>query len=189
MRAVRNTTSGIEVLDVPEPAIPGVRVTVRSSGICGSDLHLLSWALPVTLGHEIGGHLDDGTPVAVWPSRPCGQCDRCLAGEVAQCRTAMAVGYGVGSDGGMADTIVVDEHNVVPLPTGLAAADGCLVEPIACSVHALRRAGVRAGDRVAVVGAGAIGLGAVAAATWMDAIVDVAARHPAQRAAAAAIGA
>jgi threonine dehydrogenase-like Zn-dependent dehydrogenase len=189
MRAVRSTESGIEVVEVADPE-GGIRVRVRSSGICGSDLHMLQWgALPVTLGHEVGGTLDDGTPVAVWPSRPCGHCDRCLAGEVAQCRTGMGNVYGVAHDGGMADVFVVEERNLVPLPTGLTAADGCLVEPIACSVHALRRAGARAGDRVAVVGAGAIGLGAAAAAVWMDCTVDVLARHEAQRTAAAAIGA
>jgi threonine dehydrogenase-like Zn-dependent dehydrogenase len=190
MRAVRNTESGIEVLDLPEPSGDGVRVHVRSSGICGSDLHMLSWgALPVTLGHEVGGTLDDGTPVAVWPSRPCGACDRCLAGEVAQCRTGMGNVYGVAHDGGMADVLVVEERNIVPLPAGVSAAEGSLVEPVACSVHALRRAGVQAGDRVAVVGAGAIGLGAAAAAVWMDCRVDVAGRHAAQRDAATSIGA
>jgi threonine dehydrogenase-like Zn-dependent dehydrogenase len=190
MRAVRNTASGIEVLDVPEPAGPGVRVRIRASGICGSDLHMLSWGpLPVTLGHEIGGTLEDGTPVAVWPSQPCGHCDRCLAGEVAQCRTGIGEGYGVGHDGGMADVMVVGERNVVPLPASVSAADASLVEPIACGVHALRRAGIRAGDRVAVVGAGAIGLGAAAVARWSDCSVDVAARHEAQRRAASAIGA
>jgi threonine dehydrogenase-like Zn-dependent dehydrogenase len=189
MRAVRHTTTGIEVLDVPEPA-GGVAVRVRSSGICGSDLHMLSWGpMPVTLGHEVGGTLDDGTPVAVWPSRPCGECDRCLVGEVAQCRAGAATVYGVGADGGMADAVVVEERNLVPLPAGLSAADASLVEPIACSVHALRRAGVQPGDRVAVVGAGAIGLGAVAAAGWLGATVAVAARHDAQRAAATALGA
>lgn len=190
MRAVRSTESGIQVVEVPDPTGDGVRVRVRSSGICGSDLHMLQWgALPVTLGHEVGGTLEDGTPVAVWPSRPCGHCDRCQAGEVAQCRTGMASVYGVAHDGGMADVFVVDERNVVPLPDGVSAADGSLVEPIACSVHALRRAGVRPGDRVAVVGAGAIGLGVAAAAVWMDATVDVAARHDAQRTAATTIGA
>ncbi len=190
MRAVRSTASGIEVLDVPEPAGPGVRVQVRSSGICGSDLHMLSWgALPVTLGHEVGGTLEDGTPVAVWPSRPCGTCDRCLAGEVAQCRSGMGNVYGVGHDGGMADLLAVEERNVFPLPAGLSVADASLVEPVACSVHALRRAGLRTGERVAVVGAGAIGLGAAAAARWLDCPVDVAARHPAQRDAATSFGA
>lgn len=190
MRAVRHTHAGIETLDVPEPAAgDGVRVRVRSSGICGSDLHMIGWGpMPVTLGHEIGGHLDDGTPVAVWPLVPCGTCDRCVAGEVSQCRTGPAQVYGIGRDGGMADEIVVDPGCVVPLPAGLDVADGALVEPVACAVHALRRVGVSPGDRVAVVGAGSIGLGAAAAARWMDYPVDVTARHDHQRNAATGIG-
>ncbi len=191
MRAVRNTDAGIKNLDVPAPAGDGVRVRVRSSGICGSDLHLIGYGpMPVTLGHEIGGHLDDGTPVAVWPLVPCGTCDRCQAGEVSQCRTGPGLVYGIGRDGGMAEELIVDQGCIVPLPDGLDVADGALVEPVACAVHALRRAGVRAGDRVAVVGAGSIGLGAAAAARWMDAsVVEVTARHEHQRDAAAAIGA
>jgi threonine dehydrogenase-like Zn-dependent dehydrogenase len=190
MRAVRHTDAGIETIDVPAPDSDGTRVHVRSSGICGSDLHMLEWGpMPVTLGHEVAGLLDDGTPVAVWPLAACGTCDRCVAGEASQCRTGPSQVYGIGRDGGMADELVVEPGCVVPLPDGLDAADAALVEPVACGVHALRRAGVRAADRVAVVGAGAIGLGAVAVAQWMDARVDVGARHPAQRDAAARIGA
>jgi len=190
VRAVRNTDAGIETVDVPEPAGDGARVRVRSSGICGSDLHLIGFGpMPVTLGHEVAGHLDDGTPVAIWPLVPCGTCDRCEAGEVSQCRTGPGQVYGIGRDGGMADTVVVDAGSIVPLPAGLDVADGALVEPVACAVHALRRAGVTAGDRVAVVGAGSIGLGAAAAARWMDASVDVTARHDHQRDAATRVGA
>jgi 2-desacetyl-2-hydroxyethyl bacteriochlorophyllide A dehydrogenase len=193
MRAVRHTDAGIETIDVPVPetgAVGAERVRVRSSGICGSDLHMLGWGpMPVTLGHEIGGHLDDGTPVAVWPLLACGDCDRCVAGEPSQCRSGPGQVYGIGRDGGMADELVVDTSCVVPLPDGLDATEAALVEPLACGVHALRRAGVKAGDRVAVVGAGAIGLGAATVARWMDAHVDVAARHPAQRDAATRIGA
>jgi threonine dehydrogenase-like Zn-dependent dehydrogenase len=190
MRAVRNTDAGIETIDVPDPGGDGVRVRVRSSGICGSDLHMIDWGpMPVTLGHEIGGHLDDGTPVAIWPLVPCGTCDRCIAGEVSQCRTGPAQVYGIGRDGGMADEVVVDPGCIVPLPAGLDIADAALVEPLACAVHSLRRAGVRAGDRVAVVGAGSIGLGAAAAARWTDCSVDVTARHEHQRNAATRIGA
>jgi 2-desacetyl-2-hydroxyethyl bacteriochlorophyllide A dehydrogenase len=191
MRAVRNTDAGIETLDVPEPTGDGIRVRVRGCGICGSDLHLIAWGpMPVTLGHEIGGHLDDGTPVAVWPLVPCGTCDRCVAGEVTQCRTGPVQGYGIGRDGGMADQIVVEAQSIVPLPDGVAADDAGLVEPLACGVHALRRSSVRDDDRVAVVGAGSIGLGVAAAARWMGASrVDVTARHARQRDAATAIGA
>lgn len=192
MRAVKHTDNGIEVVDVRRPDTDDghVRVRVRSAGICGSDLHMLTWGpMPVTLGHEIAGHLDDGTPVAVWPLVPCGECDRCAAGEVTQCRSAIPHSYGIGRDGGMADEIVVEESCVVPLPAGVDVVDASLVEPIACSLHALRRAGLRGDQRVAVVGAGAIGLGAAAVARATGCAVDVLARHDAQRQAAERIGA
>ena len=192
MRAVRNTENGIEVVDVPSPdADEGeVRAHVRAAGICGSDLHLISWGpMPVTLGHEISGHLDDGTPIAIWPLIPCGRCDRCAAGEVTQCRHAVTQSIGIGRDGGMAEEMVVAESSVVRLPAGLDVADASLVEPIACSLHALRRAGLRGDDRVAVVGAGMIGLAAALVARGEGCDVHVAARHDAQRAAAERIGA
>jgi threonine dehydrogenase-like Zn-dependent dehydrogenase len=192
MRAVRHTENGIEVVDVERPRGDDgrVRVQVRSAGICGSDLHMLTWGpLRVTLGHEISGHLDDGTPVAIWPLPPCGECDRCLAGEVSQCRAVISRLYGLARDGGMADELAVEEVCLVPLPAGLDVADASLVEPVACSLHALRRARLRGDERVAIVGGGAIGLAAAAVAWWMDHTVDLAARHDTQRQAAARIGA
>ena len=82
---------GVAVVDVdvtaPAHATDPVRVRVRSCGICASDLHLAAWNLPVTLGHEFAGVLDDGTPVAVQPNAWCGTCDRCRAGETQLCRT------------------------------------------------------------------------------------------------------
>ena len=189
MRAVRNTESGITVVNVPEPD-DGVAVRVASSGICGSDLHMLQWGpMPQTLGHEIGGRLDDGTPVAVWPSRPCGECDRCLAGEVQQCRLGARVYGSTFGDGGMADSMVVESGNIVPLPAGVDPSNGALVEPLACSLHAFQRGSVARGSRVAVIGGGSIGLGAAAVARWLDCPVDVAARHDAQVSAARAMGA
>jgi 2-desacetyl-2-hydroxyethyl bacteriochlorophyllide A dehydrogenase len=192
MRAVRNTDNGIEVVDAPSPPAGDgeVRVHVRDAGICGSDLHLISWGpMPVTLGHEISGLLDDGTPVAIWPLIPCRHCDRCAAGEVTQCRHAVTQSIGIGRDGGMADEMVVAESSVVPLPAGLDIADASLVEPIACSLHALRRAGLRGDERVVVVGAGMIGLAAALVARAEGCAVDVVARHDAQSVAALTIGA
>ena len=192
MRAVKHTDNGIEVVDVPGPDLDDgqVRVQVRAAGICGSDLHMLGWGpMPVTLGHEIAGHLDDGMPVAIWPLVPCGRCDRCAAGEVTQCRRAISHSYGIGRDGGMADEMVVEDSCVVPLPDGLDVANASLVEPIACSLHALRRAGLDGDERVAVVGAGMIGLAAALVARATGCPVDVVARHDAQREAAARIGA
>ncbi len=189
MRGVRVTEDGVQVTDLPAPD-PGpddVVVRVAAAGICGSDLHLLSWGpLPVTLGHEVSGWLADGTPVAIEPVRWCGTCDRCLAGDTQLCPTATTIG--ISSDGGMADEVLVGPDCVVPLPAGLDVLDAGLVEPVACAVHAMARARVEPGTRVAVVGGGTLGVAAVAAATHLGCEVGVVTRHPHQGAAAEAVG-
>lgn len=162
---------------------------VRSAGICGSDIHLVDSPFPLgfTLGHEIGGELADGTPVAIEPIVSCQTCDPCVGGSYNMCRSGVAVGIGL--DGGMAEEVVVPERCLVPLSPGLSAANACLVEPIAVAVHGIRRAGVSPGDRVAVVGGGTIGLCAVAAASAAGAKVALEARHDSQRIAGEGLGA
>ena len=187
MRGVRTVDGAFDVVEVPEPAGDGVLVEVASAGICGSDLHMAAFGLPTTFGHEVAGRTVDGTAVAVRPTRTCGACDRCLAGEVQQCRD-MAL-YGLAADGGMADRMLVDPTCVLDLPDGLPVADACLVEPVAVSVHAVATAGIVSGHRVLVVGGGTVGLTAVAAARSVGADVDVSARHPHQQAAAERLGA
>jgi threonine dehydrogenase-like Zn-dependent dehydrogenase len=178
------------VADLPDPGGGGVRVRVRSSGICGSDLHLAAMgALPVTLGHEFAGLLDDGTPVAVCPMVPCGACDQCRGGREQLCRTLTQRIYGVSLDGGLADLAYVDERCLLPLPDGVDVADGALVEPLAVALHGIRRAGMAPGQRVLVVGGGSIGLATVAVARHLGLEVDLAARHPAQRERGSALGA
>ena len=189
MRAVRSTEDGVVIVEVsaPEPTGDDVRVRVAASGICGSDVHLVGWgALAVTLGHEVAGRLDDGTPVAVEPVRRCGACDRCLAGDTHLCHTALTIGISV--DGGMADEVLVGPECVVALPAGLDVRDAALVEPVACAVHALGRARVESGMRVAVVGGGTLGIAAVAAAVDAGCEVGAVARHPHQAAAVEAVG-
>ncbi len=193
MRAVRFEKGRIRVVDAPVPSLEGdgVAVRVRGCGICGSDLSMLDsgWELPGTPGHEIAGTLDDGTPVAVEPLAPCGHCEYCARGEYQLCRSGNDIIYGVGRDGGMAEALVVPRRALVPLPRAVDVAAACLVEPLAVAVHGLRRAGVRADARVAVIGGGPIGLSAVAAASASGCEVGLAARHPAQIAAGAALGA
>ena len=81
MRAVRAHDRVVEVVDVPRPAGDGVRVRIRSAGICGSDLHLVDTGFPLghTLGHELAGVTPDGTAVAIEPILPCGECANCHA--------------------------------------------------------------------------------------------------------------
>jgi threonine dehydrogenase-like Zn-dependent dehydrogenase len=194
MRAVRASgDGGVRVADV-EPTVPAhatdpVRVRVVSCGICSSDLHLAAWNLPVTLGHEFAGILDDGTAVAVQPNVWCGECDRCVAGETQLCRTGLTRLHGVSVDGGLADEVIVDRSCLVPLPHGLGPDLGALVEPLAVAGHALRRVALEPGAQILVIGGGSIGLSVVAVARAADVDVDLRARYEHQHVAGERLGA
>jgi threonine dehydrogenase-like Zn-dependent dehydrogenase len=197
VRAVRNTDRGISVLDVPTPEEltagvrellpddPGARIRVRSAGICGSDLHMLGFGpSAVTLGHEFAGVLDDGTAVAVEPLVTSHESDRC--GNYASSPDTSVIG--VAHDGGMADEVVVPRRSLVHLPPGVPPSDACIAEVAAVGIRGLSRLPLESGMRVAVVGAGAIGLCTAAAARARGCEVDVVARHDGQRAAAERLG-
>lgn len=187
MRAVRNTEGGVEVLDVEDPS-GGLTVHIAGSGICGSDLHLLDFGpMPVTLGHEFAGRLDDGTAVAVEPLLPCGRCERCELGEYHLCPDVRIIG--ISADGGMAEAVAVPERCLVPLAMGVDPVDAAVVEPLGVAVHGLRLAGLEPGARVTVIGGGSIGLAAVAVARSAGCDVAIVARHPHQQAAAERLGA
>jgi threonine dehydrogenase-like Zn-dependent dehydrogenase len=142
-----------------------------------------------TLGHEIAGTTADGTPVAIEPLDPCGTCEPCTTGHYNLCTMGGGMILGIGLDGGMADEVLVPERSLVRLPDGLEVGNASLVEPLAVVVHALRRSEVQPGNRVAVVGGGAIGLCAVAVARARGCEVGLVARHDAQREAGERLGA
>jgi 2-desacetyl-2-hydroxyethyl bacteriochlorophyllide A dehydrogenase len=112
----------------------------------------------------------------------------CVAGRVQLCREATTSMYGIFRDGGMADEIRVAASCLAPLPAGVRVEDASLVEPIAVALHACNTAGVAPGMRVGIVGAGTVGLLSGAVARHLGADVGIAARHPAQQHAAAALG-
>jgi threonine dehydrogenase-like Zn-dependent dehydrogenase len=194
MRAVRLVDGAIRVVAAPPPSGNGVRVRIRSAGICGSDLHLISPENPfgppaITLGHELAGITDDDTAVAIEPLAPCDACEPCVRGDYNLCARGPGMIFGVGRDGGMADELRVPARALVPLPSAVPLRDAFLVEPLAVVVYALRRARLRANQRVVVIGGGNIGLCAVAAARATGAEVALVARHDAQRAAGERLGA
>ncbi|WP_324672105.1 zinc-binding alcohol dehydrogenase family protein [Hymenobacter sp. GOD-10R] len=143
---------------------------IRRIGICGTDLHAYEgtqpfFAYPRVLGHELAGEVVDvgaaegfsaGEAVTFIPYFNCGTCIACRSG-LPNCCTHINVA-GVHIDGGMAEYLAVPSYALVH-GEGLSFDELALVEPLAIGAHGVRRANVRAGEYVLVVGAGPIGLG------------------------------
>jgi 2-desacetyl-2-hydroxyethyl bacteriochlorophyllide A dehydrogenase len=193
VRAVRVVEGAPVVVQVDEPDAPSgtdaddVQLDVGSASICGSDFSYVKLGVTATLGHEFGGTVD-GVPYAVEPMLWCGRCEQCLSGHTQRCLNQPGV-IGFTLDGGLADHIRLPRATLLPLPDGLAPEDACLVETASVSWHGVRLAAPEPGERVVVVGGGAIGLMAVAAARARGAEVALEARHPHQRAAGERLGA
>ncbi|MET8151227.1 zinc-binding dehydrogenase [Actinoplanes sp. NPDC049668] len=154
----------------PRPAGDGERlVEVTSVGVCGSDLHWFTeggigdavLARPLVLGHEMAGVIrggpDDGVAVAIDPALPCGACPPCRAGHGNLCPDIVFAGHGA-RDGGLRQFLTWPADRLYPLPDGLSADDGALLEPLGVALHALDLAHLRMAATVAVVGCGPIGL-------------------------------
>lgn len=194
MRAVVADGAGsVRVDTVDPPSVSGapgaVVVRVTSTGICGSDLHLLRTGLAsTTLGHEFGGRTPDGRLVAVRPTPSCGRCAPCVAGREHLCPDAVARFMGTALPGGLADQVLVDAAQIVEMPAGLDDGLVALVEPLAVAVHGVDRARLVDGMRVCVVGAGSIGLLTCAVLAHRGVHVEIFARHVHQRAAADSLG-
>jgi 2-desacetyl-2-hydroxyethyl bacteriochlorophyllide A dehydrogenase len=169
MKVVRGTGRGVEVVDIAEPEGDGVLVQVRAAGICGSDLSYVRRGSRQIIGHELAGIAQDGTPVVVEGIFGCGTCDRCREGQFNLCDLAGTDILGLTVTGGMAEYFRAPPGSLVAVPDGLCVEDAALVEPGAVAWHACRSGGVGPGTRVAVVGAGAIGLLTVLAAQTLGA--------------------
>ena len=159
-----------ESVPTPAPKPGEVLLQIRACGICGSDIQRVwekgTYHFPTIVGHEFAGVVIDvaseadknwiGKRAAVFPLLPCGHCDACLIGEYAQCADYSY--FGSRCDGGLAEYICVPVWNLVPVPETLSYAEAAMAEPAAVALHALRRAGCKIGDSVAIFGAGPIGL-------------------------------
>ena len=173
MRAVlARSLDEIEVVAREVPSIgPGeILVAMKAVGICGSDTTgwYVATKAPAVLGHEPAGvvaEAGEGAPfrpgdrVVVHHHAACGKCRACLVGEDVQCEAWKKNRL---DPGGLAEYVRVDgaavSTDVFLLPDAMSFEDGALAEPVACGVKAVRRAAVRPGDTVAVVGLGANGI-------------------------------
>ncbi len=181
MRAVRSVPPGVSVVEVDEPDGPGEMIAIRSTSVCASDFMYIGYGSGFILGHELAGVTEDGKPVAIEAIFGCDECEHCLAGDFNHCATVGTTALGITADGGMSEWFRVPARSLKPLPAGLDVRDACIVEPAAVAWHACRIAGAGPDQRVAVVGGGAIGLLAVAAARAMGAVeVSLEARYPHQ---------
>ena len=161
-----------EVAAPPAPRAGEVLVRVQATGVCGSDLHTYLDArigdtqleAPLIIGHEFAGIIDQGVPglspgmrVAVDPAQPCHRCDLCERGHPNLCRRLHFCGL-YPDDGSLAELIRVPASTCFPVPDEIDAAGAALLEPLGVALHATDLAKIRIGDRVAVLGAGPIGL-------------------------------
>ena len=174
---VLNSPLDLAVRDVPDPGAPGpgeVRVSVRSVGICGSDIHYYEHGRigdfvlrePMILGHEAAGVVDavgegveslsPGDAVAMEPGVPCGACRECRIGRYNLCKDVRFWATPP-HDGVLAEYVLHPAALTFRLPGHLTTEEGALMEPLAVGVHACERGGVRPGCVVAINGAGTIG--------------------------------
>ena len=191
----------VEARPLQEPRPGEARVRLRACGVCGTDLHFHhagAWQEGHTPGHEMTGVVEalgdgaagpaPGTAVSIEPLRGCGDCACCRGGQVNLCPRVQL--FGIHVPGGFAEHVSVPAERCHPVPPELPAEIAALAEPVAVCVHGLRRGGLRPGQRVLVLGAGAIGLVGVVAAKALGAgEVWVSARHPHQAERARDLGA
>ncbi len=161
----------LEEMPVPDIGPGEVLVRVMASGICGSDV--MEWyrrdRAPLVLGHEIGGEVvavgegvkcrKIGDRITAAHHVPCNTCPRCLAGNHTVCETLRQTNF---YPGGFAEYIKLPainvERGVFPLPDDVSYEEATFVEPLACVLRGQRRAGMRAGKSVLILGSGIAGM-------------------------------
>jgi (R,R)-butanediol dehydrogenase/meso-butanediol dehydrogenase/diacetyl reductase len=180
--AVYHGARDVRVEDRPAPRRGDGQVLLRvlRSGICGTDAtewcsgphlfavdrpHPVSGHVgPLILGHEFIGEVVEigpgsafavGDRVAAGAGVCCGACPRCAEGRTNLCWRYTTLGLNV--DGGMAEFVAAAEKMLAPIPDGLSLDVAGLAQPLAVGLHAARRSSVTDGDRVVLIGAGAIG--------------------------------
>jgi L-iditol 2-dehydrogenase len=178
MMAVVKTAPGVgnvTYMEVPEPEVKpnGVKIEVRYSGICGTDIHVYHDTFrnypPVILGHEFSGvvvetgaqveRVKPGDRVTVLPSSAvvCGVCDYCRRGYYMFCSVRRGMGHGV--NGSFTRYAVVRDDQAYKLPDDVSFEEGAVAEPFASAAQAIEDlTDFHVGDTVLLSGPGPIGL-------------------------------
>lgn len=162
----------LRFVDLPEPQIGEneILMKVKKVGICGTDLHIynggMNMPLPLVLGHEFVGdivkigknvtNVNAGDKAVAEHLIGCGKCSYCQEGKKNLCKNPTVIG--LNRQGALAEYISIPSDLVFKLPDEFSYDEGVLVEPLSIAVYAVRKAGVKVGDQIAVVGQGPIGL-------------------------------
>lgn len=152
----------LEIVDIPEP-IPAqdeVVVEVAVAGICGSDYHSardggLMRTPPIVMGHEFSGTMN-GRRVTVDPMITCGVCPACVEKQDNFCKHRTIIG--ITRQGGFAERVAVPQNALVDLPSDVSFEAGAMIEPLAVALHAFKLREPKSDSKVAILGAGCIGL-------------------------------
>lgn len=149
-----------------------VLIAIKKIGICGTDIHAYSgnqpfFDYPRILGHELSGFAEEvgeevdsvkkGDQLTVIPYVHCGECVACKNDKTNCCVNMQVIG--VHRDGGMTNYLKVAAENTMVV-NELSMEDAAIVEPLSISSHAVRRADIKPGETVMIIGAGPIGMGA-----------------------------
>ncbi len=177
--AVLTGIAKVKIRDIPAPVLDkpdDVLVRVSAVGLCGSDIHYYAEGrigdqvvqYPFTVGHECSGVVEEagssvrvlkpGDRVAVDPAVVCGACDQCLAGRSNTCRQLLYLGTPGQLEGCLSEFIAIPAQNCHPLAGGVTFEEGVLVEPLSIAIHSFRLLGSFRPQKIAVFGAGPIGL-------------------------------
>lgn len=168
----------LEIMEMQKP-VPGaeeVLLRIKACGICGSDVHGYLGLTgrrtpPMTMGHEFVGEVEavgvnvnslkPGDRVCPYPVDYCGICEKCKNGMNHLCPEKRQFGV-LAVDGAFAEFLCVPAHLCFPIADGVSFDQASLMEPLAVAYHAVSLAGSLTGKHVLIVGAGTIGLLAMA---------------------------
>ncbi len=171
--------------DVEEPILSdprSVKIQVKATGICGSEVHAFHGKHPfrippVVSGHEFSGVVVEigkdvtyckvGDRVTAEPHYGCGHCELCLDGKYNICAEKKVLGAN-GWSGSFGEYVVVPESTVIKIPDNMTFEQGALIEPLAVGMYAVRDNNVGVGKTVLIIGAGTIGLGAYLCAKYTN---------------------
>lgn len=160
-----------DTVPIPRPQPGQVLVRMKRIGVCGSDIHVCHGkhpytSYPVTQGHEVSGQIAElgegvsglrvGQKVTIEPQVYCGQCHPCTHGKYNLCEALKVMGFQ--TTGAASEYFAVDAAKITPLPDEMSYDEGAMIEPLAVTVHAARRAGEVAGKNICVLGCGPIGI-------------------------------